>query len=139
MLELMRELKSQRDWKAGHKYADVVKKEWLDGFSTDEEMRVRIAQGRLRRHNSIDDHFLAGYKVYWQRFGANDVDFGRCRAKKFHCHDYNMGWWNRMVEMHKTGWRHVSLDKFFDEMGKNYWDKINKGRSDDYYTANSNN
>lgn len=135
MLDLVQDLRKQWLRKRGMQYAQGIFREWVEGPQTDEQMRERIAKGPLSKRVMFDDPFSVGYSVQWQEFGANDAMAGRIRAKKFQSHSYNMGWWNLMVERHKNGWHHPSMDEAFVEMQRLYWQRIKVGRSDDYYSA----
>ena len=134
MFEFTKDIWKQWRRRKGMQYADMILQDWENSPYSEDEQKIRIANGPLSKVVMLDDPFGIGYDFKWQQFGARDAAVGRIRAKKFKSHSYNMGWWNYMVEQHKIGWRHKALDAAFDEMQIEYWDKISSGKSDDYYT-----
>lgn len=125
--------KDNQDWKSGYEFAGEIIDDWTRGGATDAEIRERLKHSRLSRETALTSMYNAGYGVRWQRFGREDVTRGLCRARLFKSHNYNMGWWNEMIERRQWGWQHPRLDGEFDRMRLLYWDRISSGNSDDYY------
>ena len=133
MFEFTNNIWEQWQRRKGMKYADKILQDWENKRISEDELKVRIANGPLSKTIMLDA-FRSGYDFKWQEFGASDAAQGQIRAKKFESHSYNMGWRNYMAQQHKIGWQHNTLDAAFDEMEIKYWDKIRSGKSDDYYT-----
>lgn len=90
-----------------------------------------LARARLV---DIETAFDSGKTSEWMSIGWDDAESGICRASSFRNHGYNMGWNNRMVALHSSGWRASdSQEKLYQRMRSQYFDGISDGTSGAFY------
>lgn len=98
------------------------------------EQRAEVESSFWRRR-SVDFSFENGYSAVWSQLGAADVRDGRCKARTYQTHGYNLGWRGEYTRLNAKGWRHSLLQREAETMEVLYWDRIATGDSAAYYAG----
>jgi hypothetical protein len=127
MLSILKQLHSEWLARSGRRLA-------IDEFEHLASKTWTVKQAEDYRGDALSNTaFRHGWIGGWMSQGAIDATRGICRAREFRNHGYILGWRNKVLEMHKAGWRHERLDRELIAIDERYWKKIVEGTNEVYF------
>ncbi|RIZ71862.1 MAG: hypothetical protein D0530_01820 [Methylococcales bacterium] len=72
----------------------------------------------------FSEDYHNGIRYGWNVIGSDDARNGRCRASIIQERDYDMGWYNEVIDSRNHGWKNDWLENHFSIMAKHYFGEI---------------